>query len=190
MRLKTKRLILRSPAKKDLKDLVDGLNNLEVSRTFGVVPHPYTTRDALRWINKCSKEFRKKERESYQFGIELKSERKLVGVIGLNHIDYFNEGTSISYWVNKKYWKQGIASEAMKPVIGFAFNKLKLRRLYLFAYDSNESSNNFAKKFGFTLEGTLRKSHKSKATGEIYSANMYGLLKEDWIKLKKTQNKK
>jgi len=186
MRLKTQRLILRSPAKKDIKDLVEGLNNLEVSRTFGAVPHPYTTRDALRWINKCSKEFRKKEKESYQFGIELKSERKLIGGVGLDHIDYFNGAASIGYWVNKEYWKQGIISEAMKPVINLAFNKLKLRRIYLYAHVPNKPSNNVAKKFGFTLEGTLRKSHKSKATGEIYSANMYGLLKEDWTKLKKT----
>ena len=172
MKIKTERLILRNLTKNDLGDLVEGLNNLEVSRTFGVVPHPYTKENATKWVNKCSK-----SKDSYQFGIE--SENKLVGVIGLNHIDYFNEGASVSYWVNQKYWKKGIASEAMKPVIEFAFNKLKLRRLYLFAYSSNESSNNFAKKMGFKLEGILRQSHKSKATGEIFSANAYGLLENE-----------
>lgn len=175
MKLKTKRLILRKPLKKDLGDLVEGLNNLEVSRTFGVVPYPYTKQNAFQWI-KCSKS----KEESYQFGIELMSERKLVGEVDINHIDYFNEGASISYWINQKYWNKGIASESIKPIISFAFNELNLRRLYLFAYSSNESSNNLAKKLGFKLEGTLRQSHKSKATGEIFSANAYGLLKEDY----------
>jgi len=112
----------------------------------------------------------------HHFGIELKSEKKLVGVIGLNHIDSFNQGASLSYWINEKYWRKGIASEAIKPVIDFAFNELKLRRLYLFAYASNKASNNLAKKLGFELEGTLKQSHKSKATGQIFDANCYGLL--------------
>ena len=179
MKLQTERLILRTPERKDIGDLVEGLNNLEVSRTFGVVPHPYTRRNAHRWIDKCSEESRKKKQGNYQFGIELKSEGKLVGCIGLNHVDYFNEGASVSYWVNEKYWNQGIASEAMKPVIDFAFDELRLRRLYLFAYYSNVASNNFAKKFGFKLEGTLRQSHKSRATGEIFTVNAYGLLEDE-----------
>ena len=178
MKIKTERLILRNPIKKDIGDLVEGLNNLEVARTFGIVKYPYTKKSAIKMIDKYSKEIRKKKRDNYQFGIELKSEKKLVGVVGLNHIDCFNEGASISYWVNEKYWRQGIALESIKRVIMFAFNKLKLRRLYLFAYASNESSNNLAKKCGFRLEGTLRKSHKSKATGEIFDSNMYGLLEE------------
>lgn len=175
MKIKTKRLILRKPIKKDIGDLVEGLNNLEVSRTFGVVPYPYTKTNAIKWI-KCSK---RKNKRSYHFGIELKSEKKLVGEIDINHIDYFNQGASISYWVNQKYWKKGIASESIKPIIEFAFNNLKLRRLYLFVYASNESSNNFAKMSGFKLEGTLRKSHKSKATGKIHDVNTYGLLEND-----------
>jgi len=176
MKIKTKRLILRIPTKKDLGDLVEGLNNLNVSRTFGVVPYPYTEINAIKWIHKCMRES-KKIRNNYQFGIELESEKKLVGVIGLNHIDYFNEGASISYWVNQKYWKKGIASEAIKPVIDFTFNELNLRRLYLFAYSSNKASNDFAKKVGFKLEGTLIQSHKSKATGELFNVNAYGLLR-------------
>jgi len=67
----------------------------------------------------------------------------------------------------------------MNLAIDFAFNKLKLRRLYLFVYDSNTNSNGLAKKLGFKLEGTLRKSHKSKATGEIFNSNCYGLLDSD-----------
>ena len=35
---------------------------------------------------------------------------------------------------------------------------------------------------GYVLEGTMRKAHKSKATGKIHDANIYGLLKEDWKK--------
>ena len=176
MKLKTKRLILWEPIQKDIGDLVEGLNNLNVSRTFGVVPYPYTELNAFKWVSKCIEDSKKEIITSYHFGIELKSEKKLIGEIDLNHIDYFNQGASLSYWVNEKYWNKRISNEAIKPIIDFAFNELKLRRLYLFAYSSNESSNNLAKKLGFELEGTLKQSHKSKATGEIFDANCYGLL--------------
>jgi len=179
MEIKNKKIILRSPTKGDIEDLVEGLNNLNVSRTFGVVSYPYTKENASKWIDKDFKEIEKEKRENYRFAIELKSESKLVGEIGINHIDYFNRGASMSYWLNEKYWNQGIAPEAMNLAIDFAFNKLKLRRLYLFVYDSNTNSNGLAKKLGFKLEGTLRKSHKSKATGEIFNSNCYGLLDSD-----------
>ena len=74
MIIKTKRLILRKPLKKDIGDLVDGLNNLNVSRTFGVVSYPYTKENALKWLNNCNK----MGKRTYQFGIELKSEGKII----------------------------------------------------------------------------------------------------------------
>jgi len=179
MELKNYRLILREPIQKDLSDLVEGLNNLDVSRNFGVVSYPYTKKKAIKYIDESFKEIEKEKRDNYKFAIELKSERKLVGEIGINHIDYFNQGASLSYWINKDYWNQGIASESLNLVINFAFNKLKLRRLYLFVYDSNKPSNSLARKLGFKLEGKLRQSHKSKATGEIFNSNCYGLLNSD-----------
>ena len=66
-----------------------------------------------------------------------------------------------------------------------AFNKLRLRRVYLFAYSHNAASNGVAKKFGFKLEGTLRKSHRSMASNKVYDTNAYGLLREEWIQVRK-----
>ena len=182
MKLETKRFILRNPTKKDVDDLIRGLNPLEVSRFLANVPHPYTKKDALWWINNCAKDLKKKEREKYAFNIELKSEKKLIGGIGLHDIDDFSKTAEIGYWVNKKYWKQGIISEAMKEILDFAFYRLKLRRLSLYAYTNNVASNIVAKKFGFKFEGVSRKYQKTRSTGKIYDANMYGLLKEDWVK--------
>ena len=42
LRLETKRLILREWNKRDVNDLVEGLNNLEVTKWLVRVPHPYT----------------------------------------------------------------------------------------------------------------------------------------------------
>ena len=185
MRLVTKRLILRKPEKKDVKDLVEGLNDLEISRYIPLMPHPYKRKDALNWIKTSEKNLKQKKPEKLPFNIELKLEKKIIGGIGLHEIDYFAETANIGYWINRKYWKKGIISEAVKVLLDFGFYKLGLRRMGLIAYRDNVASNKVAKKFGFKLEGILRKSLKAKATGKIHDANTYGLLKEEWIKVRK-----
>ena len=46
MKIESKRLILRNWEDGDVKDIVDGLNNLEVSKWMAGVPFPYTENDA------------------------------------------------------------------------------------------------------------------------------------------------
>ena len=49
--IETERLILRQYKISDADDVVDGLNNLNVSRWLASVPFPYTKEDALKYIN-------------------------------------------------------------------------------------------------------------------------------------------
>jgi RimJ/RimL family protein N-acetyltransferase len=182
MRLITKRLIIREFQKKDAPHLIVNINNLEVTKNLLVVPHPYTEKDAKWWINHCKEEARKKPRQNYGLAIELASERKMVGGITLNKVDVFQGTAEIGYWLGQKYWMQGLMSEAMKAMIDFGFNKLKLRRINLNAFTTNPASNGLAKKFGFIYEGMRRKACRSKANGDIHDDNIYGLLKEDWVK--------
>lgn len=183
MKLETKRLILRNPTKKDVEDLVEGLNNLNVSKRISPISYPYKREDAIRWINSCNK--KKKNKDSYAFEIELKEERKLVGACGLHDHNEFNESVSIGYWVNENYWRRGILTEAAIAVMDFAFKELKVNRIELNAYKQNVASNAVANKLGFIYEGTKRKSNKSKSEGKIHDTNIYSMLKGEWPKNKK-----
>lgn len=187
MKLKTKRLILRSPTKKDVDDLVEGLNNLKVSRYLAKVPYPYRKKDAIWWINHCNE--KKKRKDSYAFEIELRKEKKLIGACGLHRYDKFNESVEIGYWVNEKYWRKGIITEAAVAVMDFAFRKLKVSRIEVMAYVANDASNGVIKKLGFTYEGMLRKYHKTMSTKKVYDTNVYSMLKTEWPKNKKRLEK-
>lgn len=190
MKLETKRLILRAPGKRDITNIVAGLNDFQVSRYLSKVPYPYKKKDAEWWINDCAKKFRKKKKEAYQFNIELKSERKLIGGIGLLDISYFNNSAEIGYWVNENYWKQGIITEALVKLIDFAGKELKLNRLVINAYPGNAASNAVAKKFGFKFEGVAREAHNSLSSNKIYDGNVYSMLRREWPKAKKRLKKK
>ncbi|MBU2052933.1 MAG: GNAT family N-acetyltransferase [Nanoarchaeota archaeon] len=180
MEIKTKRLILRQPTMKYAKDLIENINNLDVSKWLLVAPYPYTMKDAKWYINHCEEKAKEKTPTSYEFSIELKSEKKIIGGCGISGIDYDQGIADLGYWLGEKYWRQGIITETINELINYSFNKLKLRRLQIPIFSDNIPSNNVAKKFGFTFEGVLRKKAVCKATGKIHDENLWSLLKEEW----------
>jgi len=189
MILTTKRLILREFTIKDIKDLIENVNNLKVSRYLALVPYPYTTKDAEWWVNHCKEELSKKPRENYELCIELKSKKKLIGCVGLTKVDRWNRTATIGYWLGEKYWRQGIMNESVQKILDFAFNKLELRRINVSAFVGNEASISLIKKIGCKKEGLQRKDVRTKSTGKIRDSYIFGLLKEDWKKMnKKTKN--
>ncbi|MEM4181957.1 MAG: GNAT family protein [Candidatus Pacearchaeota archaeon] len=158
--LKTQRLILRKFGEKktDEKDIVEGLNNFNVAKWLLLVPYPYKKKDAKKWIKHCQENYKKKESDSYEFAIELKEEKKLIGGISLSKINKEQATANVGYWLNQKYHRKGYGSEALKTVLDLAFKKLKLRRIEASVFAGNPSSGKLLEKFGAKQEGIKRKA--------------------------------
>ncbi len=182
MKIETKRLILRKPRLSDAKDIVEGIGDIEVSRNLSSVPYPYKKKDAENWIKKIIKKWNKKDQEDYTFGIELKSEGKYIGTLGIHNINKSHGFCRTGSWLNKKYHRKGYMTEAKIAINEFAFNKLKMRKMETEAFTDNKASNVTQKAVGYKLEGCRKKHHFSKATGKLHDENIYGLMKEDWKK--------
>lgn len=186
MILKTKRLILREWNKKDIQDIIEGVNNWNVVKWVVKVPYPYTKKDALDFIKGC----KKKRKDGYKFAIELKSEKKAIGGITIRDIDNYNGTASGGIWLNQKYHGKGYGTEAWNCLLDFAFNKLKLRKMENGFIKGNKASGAMQNKLGYKIEGLRRKGFKRKADGKIVDEVITGLLKEDWEKAVKTKQKK
>jgi ribosomal-protein-alanine N-acetyltransferase len=179
-KIETKRLVIRRWDKKDIPDLVEGLNNNNISRYMMTMPFPYDVNMAKKFIKESAKCYKEKQIRKYDFALELKSTKKVIGSISLSDVDYLRGIAGIGYWLNESYWKQGLMSEAVLAILKFAFDELKIRRINLTCNENNEGSKAIAKKFGFKLEGTIRKGHVPISTGKVADKLYYGLLKEDW----------
>src|SRR5689334_1591448 len=84
LRLETARLVLRDWMLADLPALLEGLNDLSVSRWLAFVPYPYTKEAAERWLSYCiDLSAMGRERDNYEFAIELKSEQTVIGGVSL-----------------------------------------------------------------------------------------------------------
>jgi [ribosomal protein S5]-alanine N-acetyltransferase len=181
MRLETKRLILREWRKGDVGDLMEGLDNLDVSIWLAFVPHPYTEKDAKAWIELCIKNANAgSSRRSYEFAIELKSERKVIGGVGIDRINPIHGTAGGGIWLNAKYQANGYGSEAFGEKIRFAFEELKLRRLENGFFKGNRASSTMQRKFGYKIEGLRRKAFRCMADGKLKDECITGLLRQDW----------
>lgn len=119
-------------------------------------------------------------REAYEFAVELKSEKKVIGGVSLNKIDRFHGTAGGGIWINAKYHGCGYGTEAFGKRIEFAFNTLGLRRLENGFFEGNHASYRMQEKYGYKIEGVRRKGYRCMATGEIVDEYMTGLLKEEW----------
>ena len=149
--IETERLMLRQYKLEDADDIVEGLNNLNVTKWLQGAPYPYTKDDALYFINKSIDE------NLYNFAIVLKSENKVIGSTQLTNIDFYNGTAGGGIWISEKYWGNGYGSEAFGAKIKYAFEVLGLRRLENGYFKGNEKSHKMQFKFGYKDEGIRRK---------------------------------
>jgi len=163
---------------RDVHSLASLTNNPSVSRYLLKVPYPYTDKEARRFIAHCQKGERKKNRSEYVFAIESKVPKQVLGIISLTEVDQYQGTAVLGYWLGQSYWRRGIMYEACRRVLSFAFNVLKLRRINASVSARNRASNNLIKKLGFAYEGTRRRAHRTKATGQIDDTHIYGLLRD------------
>ena len=104
--IETERLILRPFNLTDADDIVDGLNNLNVSKWLAFVPYPYTKEDAIKYIEDSI------NNKLYNFAIVLKSENKVIGSTQLSNISKIHGTAGGGIWINEKYHGNGYGTEA------------------------------------------------------------------------------
>lgn len=178
VRIESERLILRQWNMNDINDVVEGLNNINVTKWLASAPFPYTKKDAEDFIKKTI------DNDLYNFAIVLKSENKVIGGTQLTNISIANGTAGGGIWINEKYQGYGYGTEAFGARIKYAFEVLGLRRLENGYFKENEKSHKMQLKFGYKDEGIRRQRFVSKATGKIEDEYITGLLKDEWIKYK------
>lgn len=148
--LETKRLLFRHLVMDDLDDLFKLYSDPEIRKYFpdGVLSYE-DTKDELEW-------FLNGHPEHPELGLwaTIHKERgKFIGRCGLLPwtIDERLE-IEIAYLINKAYWGQGLATEAARGIMQYAFERLKVSRLICLMEPENFASQRVAEKIGMTLE--------------------------------------
>lgn len=100
-----------------------------------------------------------KNRDYLFWAIIFKDSGKHIGNIKIGPINRTHKFADLGIIIGeKKFWGQGLATEAIKLVVDYCFDKLKLHKLTAGAYRNNIASIKAFKKAGFKIEG-IRKEH-------------------------------
>lgn len=176
IKIETERLILRQWNMNDIDDIVEGLNNINVTKWLAGAPFPYTVDDAKEFVQKTI------NNDLYNFAIVLKSENKAIGGTQLTNVDFRNGTAGGGIWISEKYWGHGYGTEAFGARIKYAFEVLGLRRLENGYFKENEKSYKMQLRFGYKDEGVRRQRFVSRGSGKIEDEYITGLLKDEWIR--------
>ena len=173
MQIKTDRLLLRELKPTDVDDIKEYATDPQVIKylTFG----PNTKEDTINFIELCRGNSKETPRRSYELGITLRSEKKLIGGCGIRFTDRRSSVANIGYCLNRNYWGKGYATEAANGLLGYGFDELLCHRIYAIVDPENDASKRVLEKIGMTLEGHLRQNVV--IHGEHRDSLMYAILK-------------
>lgn len=154
--LTTDRLTLSKIKPKEIPNIVQYLNNRNITDNTLMMPYPYTEDHAVAWISMSNQGFMSKEQ--FIFGIYLSESDSLIGGMGL-HIDKKHHKAEMGYWIAEPFWNQGFATEAGKAVIQFGFETLKLHKIYATHFSHNPASGKVLINIGMMHEADLKQHY-------------------------------
>ena len=115
----------------------------------------------------------------YQWAIVLKSNGdEPIGCISIVKMDDRIRMVDVGYCIGRKWWNQGITTEAFSALIRFFFEKVKVNRIEAKHDSNNPNSGKVMEKCGLIYEGTVKQGEWNNQG--ICDYSMYGLVAKDY----------
>ncbi len=178
--LESERLLLRPPHAADIAPMLPLIRDYDVAKNLSRVPHPYGEDHAREYII-ASAEARARG-ESYNFAIVRKWDGVFMGMCGVH---LAKGDLEFGYWLGKRYWNHGYATEATRRLMSFAFRELKVERLKAGWFCDNPASGNVLAKLGCVPLGLEQRDCVSRGT--TVACNMVSLSAADFARQKKAE---
>lgn len=151
----TERIKLRLIQLSDL-DSIHKLHVLPETDEYNTLGVPNNIEDTKSIIEPWIAENNLNEIKNYTFKIENKEDKKFIGLFGLKLGNPKYKRGEVWYKIHSGYWKKGYATEALKKIIEFGFDTLKLHRIEAGCAVKNIGSIKVLEKAGMTREGRAR----------------------------------
>ena len=119
------------------------------------------------------------------WGVQHLEDGVILGGCAMHEVSFVNLRAEIGYALARKYWGQGLMTEAVRAVLDYGFNSLLLNRIEARCDVENTASWHVMEKAGMKFEGVLRQNiilH-----GRPRDAKMYAILREEWAETSQKQ---
>jgi RimJ/RimL family protein N-acetyltransferase len=166
---------LRAISASDIQTTLTWNNQVDLKELYFGHPFPVNIEMEREWYDKILRS----NIPTTVFGIELKEEKKLIGLASLKNISLIHRKAEFAIFIGDNMERgKGYSTEASIKTLNFGFNQLGLVRIYLFVQSNNEAAIKLYEKVGFKLEGELRNSvYKN---GIFINEKVMGILKKEF----------
>ena len=172
--LESERLYLRDVTPEDVNE-VFAMRSDPVTMKYIPRPLAQTKQDALDHITLIEKG--RLANESINWGITLKGDGKLIGMICLLRMQLKNFRTEIGYILHPDFHGKGIMDESIKIVIQYAFDTLKFHSIEAVIDPQNAASEKVLLKNNFVKEAHLKEYEYY--DGKFLDSVIYSLINKD-----------
>lgn len=173
--LTTARLRLRRFSPDDAADVFEYASDRDVTRHVFWSPHA-SIQATMEFLNRHVQ--LAQGGEISEWAVEHAADKKMIGTCGFTWWRPEHGKAEIAYAISRKYWNQGLMTEAVNACIAWGFEALKLNRIEARCMPDNIGSERVLQKCGMRYEGTLRQTMLVK--GRYIDLKMYAILQEQY----------
>lgn len=175
--LETERLVLRRLNDNDFEEVIALRGNPE---TMKFIPRPLvkTKEAALEHLRMMEEKI--VNNTGINWGITIKGNPKIIGIIGHYKIQPENHRSEIGYMMLPETSGKGYMSEAIKAVLTYGFDYLNLHSIEAVIDPDNVASEKILQKIGFVKEAHLLENELWE--GKFWDSVIYSLLRRNFKK--------
>jgi RimJ/RimL family protein N-acetyltransferase len=176
MELQSERLLLRAPRFGDgaviNAAVVESIDELAPWMPWAT-PTP-KVEDTELWCRQAHVRFL--SREQLHFSLWTKDGKTCVGGCGLHKLDWKVPSAEMGYWMRTSHAGKGLMTEAVRTLVKFGMEELKLGRIEIRCDERNVRSAKVAERAGFVREGLFRQDARG-AKNELRNTMIYAKTK-------------
>ncbi len=151
MNLVGEKVILRALEAGDGRFLLDLINDPSIEYMLGGWSFPVSPEAQQKWLDNLLN-----DKNTLRCVVCGSNDYKAVGVVMLTDIDWKNGNAEIHIKLDKEAGGKGYGTDAIRTMVGYAFNELRLHLIYANVNSFNIVSQKLFEKCGFWRDGVLR----------------------------------
>jgi len=168
-------VFLRPAEREDLPRFVAWLDDARTARTLAL-RGPISLAMEEGWFERL---LQVQGRDTWHFVICRAEDARPLGAIGLHEVDMINGNAMLGIFIgDPDDTGRGYGSDALRALVSFGFGELRLERIWLDVYTSNERARRVYDRVGFVHEGTLR--HALYRDGAFQDVERMSILRDEW----------
>lgn len=117
-----------------------------------------------------------------EFEFVIVYQEKIIGLAGFKNYNLVNRTAHLGCFISKELYGRGLAISALKTLMDFACDELKINKLQVKCPLGNLIVSYIPRRLGFRIEGVERAGEMS--NGKAIDLEVYGMLRDDYLRIR------